>query len=105
MEWQELLGHLAGHLHLFLGMSALSFVEIAELLVFALIRLFFPLKTQISPHNLAAQEQSAENADDAERIDNTELMESEKTQRFATNRHKQQANIDAIVPYHSDEDS
>ena len=104
MEWQEVMGHLAGHLHLFLGMSLLSFVEIAEVLVFALIRLFFPLKTKIGPQDVAAQEQSAENAYNAESLNNTDLMESEKTQRFATNKHEQQANIDAIVPFHSDED-
>ena len=104
MEWQEVMGHLAGHLHLFLGMSALSFVEIAEVLVFALIRLFFPLKTKIGPQDVAAQEQSAENADNAESLNNTDLMESEKTQRFATNKHKKQANIDSFVPYYFNQD-
>jgi hypothetical protein len=33
MTWQDLLGELSGHLHLFLGMSLLSFVEIAELFI------------------------------------------------------------------------
>jgi hypothetical protein len=36
MEWEELLGELSGHLHLFLGLSILSFVEILELFAFML---------------------------------------------------------------------
>ena len=33
MTWDELLGKLGGHLHLFLGMSALGFVELFEVLI------------------------------------------------------------------------
>ena len=33
---EDLLGKLGGHLHLFLGMSLLSFVEVVELTVFGL---------------------------------------------------------------------
>ena len=33
MTWDELLGKLGGHLHLFLGMSALGFVELFELMI------------------------------------------------------------------------
>jgi hypothetical protein len=49
MEWQEVLGEVSGHLHLFLGMSLLSFVEIAELLVFIVIRKLNPFQIENAP--------------------------------------------------------
>ena len=33
LKWDELLGHIGGHLHLFMGMSILAFVEIFELII------------------------------------------------------------------------
>ena len=41
MNGEELLAVIGGHLHLFLGMSTLSFVEVAELIVESLFALFF----------------------------------------------------------------
>ena len=38
MDWQDLIGELSGHLHLFVGMSLLSFVEIVELFAFISLR-------------------------------------------------------------------
>ena len=40
MSGEELLGILGGHLHLFLGMSLLSFIELAELLVWIVLKPF-----------------------------------------------------------------
>ena len=37
MDWQDLLSELGGHLHLFLGMSLLSFVEVVELFAFMVV--------------------------------------------------------------------
>ena len=34
MDWRDLIGELGGHVHLFLGMSLLSFVEVIELFAF-----------------------------------------------------------------------
>ena len=41
MSGENLLGTLGGHLHVFMGMSLLSFVEIIELLLFIPIRIFW----------------------------------------------------------------
>ena len=55
MEWQELLGELSGHLHLFLGMSLLSFFEIGELFVFMFVGLFSPRKQTRSSRDSAVE--------------------------------------------------
>ena len=44
MSGEQLLGVLGGHLHLFLGMSAMSFVEIAELIVAIFVRLVLRMR-------------------------------------------------------------
>ena len=46
MSGENLLGTLGGHLHVFMGMSLLSFVEIIELLLFIPIRIFWRTYTQ-----------------------------------------------------------
>ena len=44
MSGEDLLSTLGGHLHLFLGMSLLSFIEIGELLVWIVLKQFFHTK-------------------------------------------------------------
>ena len=39
MSGEELIGKIGGHLHLFMGMSLLSFVEIGELVALFVLRI------------------------------------------------------------------